>query len=118
MINIEKYKTLLEEEKKLVISELENIAIFDAETGTYNPKIDDNQEVESDFADLSSRDGNYEERYALMNVLANKLADINVALHKIEDGTYGICEVSGENIEEARLDIEPTAKVAMAYINK
>ena len=118
MINVEKYKTLLEEEKKLVLGELQDIAIFDAETGTYTPKIEDNQEIESDFADLASRDGNYEERAALMDVLANKLADINVALHKIEDGTYGICEVSGQEIEEARLDIEPTAKVAMAYINK
>jgi DnaK suppressor protein len=35
------------------------------------------------------------------------LVEVNAALQRIEDGTYGICTESGEPIEEARLEAVP-----------
>lgn len=53
----------------------------------------------------------------LMATLGNnerrELAEIDHALGKIEDGTYGICEVSGELIGEMRLEAIPTARYTM-----
>ncbi len=53
----------------------------------------------------------------LMATLGNnerrELAEIDHALGKIEDGTYGICEVSGEMIGEMRLEAIPTARHTM-----
>ena len=53
----------------------------------------------------------------LMATLGNnerrELAEIDHALAKIEDGTYGICEVSGELIAEMRLEAIPTARYTM-----
>ncbi|MEE2753422.1 MAG: TraR/DksA C4-type zinc finger protein [Candidatus Latescibacterota bacterium] len=50
----------------------------------------------------------------LMTTLGNhervELADIDHALAKIEEGTYGVCEVSGELIAEPRLMAIPTAR--------
>jgi DnaK suppressor protein len=50
----------------------------------------------------------------LMTTLGNhervELGEIDHALGKIEDGTYGVCEVSGELIAEPRLMAMPTAR--------
>ncbi len=39
--------------------------------------------------------------------------DIQAALEKIENGTYGICESCGEEISTARLEAYPTAKLCV-----
>ena len=39
----------------------------------------------------------------------NILKQILIALEKVEDGTYGICDVSGEEIPVARLEAVPYA---------
>jgi DnaK suppressor protein len=39
--------------------------------------------------------------------IAYKINSINIALKKIEDGTYGICEDCDENINEKRLEYNP-----------
>ena len=50
----------------------------------------------------------------LMTTLGNhervELAEIDHALEKIDERTYGICEVSGELIAEPRLMAIPTAR--------
>lgn len=40
-------------------------------------------------------------------VLEKTLADINKALARIEDGSYGLCKHCGKDIEERRLLIRP-----------
>jgi RNA polymerase-binding transcription factor DksA len=54
-----------------------------------------------------------------MQVLAAgfaRLTDVKDALAKIDAGTYGICETSGEPIEEARLRANPAARTCMHHI--
>jgi len=50
----------------------------------------------------------------LMTTLGNhervELADIDIALQKIEDKSYGDCEDCGESIAPARLEAIPTAR--------
>ncbi|CAK7191856.1 RNA polymerase-binding transcription factor DksA [Commensalibacter sp. Nvir] len=41
------------------------------------------------------------------------LAKINHALHKIEDGTYGYCEATGEPISLKRLEARPIATLSI-----
>jgi DnaK suppressor protein len=41
------------------------------------------------------------------------LAEIDEALKRIEDGTYGICEVTGRPISLPRLEAKPWAKVCI-----
>lgn len=43
------------------------------------------------------------------------LREIDLALAKIEDGTYGICEESGEPIEKNRLEKQPWARLSLHY---
>lgn len=46
---------------------------------------------------------------AVVGNLRNMLIDIDEALEKIEDGSYGVCEVCGKNIPKKRLNALPEA---------
>jgi RNA polymerase-binding transcription factor DksA len=48
-----------------------------------------------------------EESHLRKEILESRLATIEKALKKIDDGTYGVCEKCGQPIEEARLKIDP-----------
>jgi RNA polymerase-binding protein DksA len=53
----------------------------------------------------------------ILNILQNseaELADVENALDKIEDGTYGICENCNEAIPRARLKALPFARLCIA----
>jgi RNA polymerase-binding transcription factor DksA len=42
------------------------------------------------------------------------LAEIDAAIARIADGSYGVCEVCGEPIPEGRLIARPTARTCVA----
>jgi DnaK suppressor protein len=47
---------------------------------------------------------------SLLSSEQNALYEIDAALKRIENGTYGVCEVTGEEIEADRLDAVPWAR--------
>ncbi|WP_181350697.1 TraR/DksA C4-type zinc finger protein [Thalassobacillus sp. CUG 92003] len=51
-----------------------------------------------------------EKDLALSAHLKEELADIDYALNQIEQGTYGVCEVTGQKIPMERLEALPTAR--------
>ncbi len=53
------------------------------------------------------------ERVAQADALSAKLADVDRALAKIEDGTYGFCDRCGAPIPEDRLEARPWAVVCL-----
>lgn len=53
----------------------------------------------------------------MVTTLQTRLTDVNAALGKIEAGTFGICEVSGEPIEADRLEANPAARTNKANMN-
>lgn len=63
---------------------------------------------------------NYEQEFTLGLVEKDRqlLREINVALAKIRDGTYGICEGTGKPITKARLEAKPWAKYSIEYARK
>jgi RNA polymerase-binding transcription factor len=48
---------------------------------------------------------------SILDDLEIELRDVEHALHRLEEGTYGTCEVCGEPISESRLEATPTARV-------
>jgi YteA family regulatory protein len=61
-------------------------------------------------ADTSTALYEREKDLALRRQLEEELRDVNQALQKMEEGTYGICEVTGEPIPIERLHAIPTAR--------
>jgi len=50
--------------------------------------------------------------------LEDTLEDIEVALQKLDDGTYGRCEGCGGPIAEARLEAMPAARLCITCASK
>ena len=73
---------------------------------------------EGDFAAASMDSGR---DYQIFLAQKKELEEINDALKKIDEGTYGICEMCDEPIQEERLKIKPHAKyciICREYIEK
>ncbi|MGE3810299.1 MAG: TraR/DksA family transcriptional regulator [Candidatus Nanopelagicales bacterium] len=52
---------------------------------------------------------------ALITSAEEHLAGIDAARRRLDNGTYGICEVCGEPIPAARLDVRPTARTCVQH---
>jgi DnaK suppressor protein len=70
------------------------------------------------MADLGT--DNYEQEFALglMDSERRILHEIDAALQRIQEGTYGICEGTGEPIARARLEAQPWARYCVEYARK
>jgi len=44
------------------------------------------------------------------------LAEVDAAVERVAAGTYGVCEVCGEQINEARLEARPTARTCVQHV--
>lgn len=60
---------------------------------------------------------NYEQEFALglMDSERQLLREIDDALGRVEEGTYGICEGTGKSIPKARLEAQPWARYGVEY---
>jgi RNA polymerase-binding transcription factor DksA len=61
-------------------------------------------------ADQGSDTFEREKDLSILEQLEGELAEIEAALQRLDDGTYGIDEVTGEPIDPARLDAYPIAR--------
>ena len=117
---MEKYKPKLEEEKKLLEEELASLGKIDTETGDWEatPESEEKSQDVSDEGDMAERSEDYEEKSSALSVLENRLGDIKGALTRIEEGTYGNCEICGNKIEEERLNVNPSARTCEIDMEK
>jgi len=70
----------------------------------------------SSHGDLIDQSQNFSEHEVMLGLAEhdrNLLQKINAALDKIDQGKYGICEMSGELISDERLLAMPTARYSM-----
>ena len=65
--------------------------------------------------DVAQMDLDQKILFSLKEKELRTLREIEVALQKIEEGTYGICEESGEPIEKVRLERQPWARLSLYY---
>lgn len=70
---------------------------------------------DENFADSGQVAAEQGENLALAAQLREQLDDIERALTKLDDGTYGVCEVCGEPIAEARLAAIPAARFCIQH---
>jgi RNA polymerase-binding transcription factor DksA len=66
------------------------------------------------FADSGQVTAERGEVEALVGTLRETLEEIEHALEKFDAGTYGLCEVCGAPIAEARLEAMPAARTCIA----
>lgn len=116
-MDIQHFKDKLVAEKARLEQELNSV-------GRQNPQNPEDWEATVSDLDVLPADENevadvfeeLEENKALLETFEAQLRDVDAALEKIEKGTYGICEVSGEPIEEDRLEANPSARTCKAHM--
>jgi len=69
------------------------------------------------LADLGTDNYDIENTIGLMESERKLLVEIDDALLRIEEGTYGICEGSGEPISKERLEAIPWTRYCVTYAN-
>lgn len=108
-------KTRLEESLAAITTELRTIANYDDTSDNWEALpvgAESSEPDENDEADVVEE---WNERRATVSVLETDYRNTKRALEKIAAGTYGICEISGEPIEEARLMANPAARTCIAH---
>jgi RNA polymerase-binding transcription factor DksA len=71
--------------------------------------------VDENFADIAQVSAEQGEQHALAAQLREQLDDVEHALGRLDDGTYGTCEVCGEAIGEARLEVMPATRYCIQH---
>ena len=79
---------------------------------------DPNLAFDENFADSGQVTAERGEVEALSGQLSETLTDIEDALKKFDDGTYGECESCHRRIPEARLEAMPAARLCIECASK
>lgn len=61
----------------------------------------------NNLADLATDESDHEVAIAKLAAEENALYEVNEAIRRIENGTYGVCEATGKRISGARLSAVP-----------
>lgn len=71
--------------------------------------------VDDNFADSGQVAAEKGENQALASQLRSELDEVERALGKLDDGSYGVCETCGDPIGEARLEAMPATRFCITH---
>ena len=99
---VSRQKNLLEELEQLKT----NVPLTTEERRERNPSGKGEEEATESFE--------LERRLALEKHIRHQLTDVEHALHKFEEGKYGLCEECSQPVDPARLEALPEAKLCLS----
>ena len=108
--DLKKFEKLLLDERERLLRSIRNI-----EETTRNESGRDNG---GDLASFAEKGTDSFELDTALNIASNaseRLMEINEALLRIKNGTFGVCEGSGKPIPKKRLEVFPAARYTVEY---
>ena len=113
-IDTTKFRELLLSERERVQATIEHLH------GDHQGSLEDETEElgtanDNHMGDLATATLNREIDYSLGENAEQRLSEIEGALKRIDDGTYGTCVVGGEQIDEQRLEAMPWASLCIDH---
>jgi DnaK suppressor protein len=109
-IDISRMKDALESERARVVAAIENLR--NENPGTVEDETGD-ETWDQHLADAATAMHDRELDYGIADNEQQLLAEIDAALQRIEDGTYGICSNCGKSISPERLEALPWATLCI-----
>jgi RNA polymerase-binding transcription factor DksA len=91
---------------------------FDDEHLTDQSESDSSSELSSydqHQADMGTETFEREKDLSILEQVEAELADVEHALRRLDDGTYGTCEVCGKVIPDERLEAMPAARLCLEH---
>lgn len=113
---IEKFRELLLSRRRDMIGDMDGLA---AETlGVGRNSSGELSNMPTHPADIGTDNYEHEFSLGLLESESQMLTEIDQALDRINEGTYGICIGTGQPIGKARLKAKPWAKYCIEYARK
>lgn len=117
-IDTNHFKGLLDSEARNLEEQLATLGRKNPdEKGDWETIRKDDSVDEADELDVADAIETYENDNAQLGQLEIQLRNVNEALSRIEEGTYGKCSVCGKEIEEDRLEASPSATTCKEHMN-
>lgn len=117
-LDLDHYRSLLINEHDRLVSNLKTMAYQDEQNPSdwvpirENLNISDGEAVES--LELAEEIQEFESQTATVKELESRLNEVKAALERIESGDYGIDEIDGSPIDQARLNVNPAARSSVS----
>jgi RNA polymerase-binding transcription factor DksA len=102
------YRQLLEDERRQLLAELAELGFGEGGGLAYDPNFADSSQVTAERGEAG----------VLAGQLQDTLDEVASALVRLEDGTYGRCEVCGETIGSARLEAMPATRYCINHATR
>ena len=102
-LDLEHFRKLLEAERERLLKEIDGVA---ADTQALDVAASEAE----DRGDISEIDAQNAIDQRLLEDLKGQLKEVEDALKRIEEGSYGICEKTGKPIPVERLEAYPAAR--------
>jgi RNA polymerase-binding protein DksA len=110
-IDTDRFRTLLEEERTRVKAAIDNIHA--EHPGSMSDETGEDAAYDNHLADTATETYDRELDYTLEENAEHILHEIEAALKRIEDGTYGQCTNCGKQIPAERLEALPYATLCI-----
>jgi DnaK suppressor protein len=94
----------LKEEREKLVRQLAELGA--TESGDLTGDV----EFSEGFADAAAATAERSEVLGIVDNLTKLLTDVDQALSRVQDGTYGLCKSCGKEIGEARMEFRPTSR--------
>jgi DnaK suppressor protein len=114
-MNTTVYKAKLEEEMARLESELGTVGRINPSNPGDWEAVPQETGLEPDPNDRADQMEHYAENNAILTDLEIRYNEVKSALARVEDGSYGICQVCGKEIEQERLDADPAADTCVEH---
>jgi RNA polymerase-binding transcription factor DksA len=102
-VDIDDARAALIDERATVIHQLHELGAD--ESGNLTGDVD----FGDAFADAGAATAERNETIGIVSNLTKRLDDVDTALTKIDEGTFGVCMVCGKDIGTARMEFRPSS---------
>ena len=111
-----------EHARQLIVSEKERLESLVREreaegigTQSETDQISELSSLDQHQGDIGTETFEREKDFSLLEQLEAEIGDLDAALRKIDEGSYGICEVCGKEIEPDRLEAVPGTRTCIEH---
>lgn len=108
--DLQKFEKLLLKERERLVKEV--LQIEEENLGEAEKPLGDDT---SDFAEVGTESWDRETALRVAAQESEAVREIDEALIRIKDGTYGVCEGTGKPIPKARLEVFPWARYTVEH---
>jgi RNA polymerase-binding transcription factor DksA len=112
-----------EHARQLIVKERERLEGLvrerETETGigteSETESISELSSLDQHQGDIGTETFEREKDFSLLEQLEAEIGDLDAALRKVDEGTYGICEVCGRPIDPERLEAMPGTRTCIEH---